>query len=161
MRATLGAATGVLPGWAGMARAGVETSWTRAAIRLEAAAATMSTGVRLRSGDEVSMRETLVAAVASGCWLAGPLSWCAGLEVGQVRASASAEVDQESGSGLWTAVGAGPSLVAPLSDAVALVVQTEASVPLVFPRFFINGQGVSEPDQVSFRTGLGLHVQIP
>ncbi len=161
VRATVGAATGVLPGWAGMARAGVETSWRRAALRLEAEAATLSTGLRLDTGDEVAVRETLVAAVASGCWVTRPLSWCAGLEVGQVHASAVAQVDRESGSALWTAVGAGPSLVAPLGDAVSLVLHTEASVPLVFPRFFINGQGVSEPDPVSLRAGLGLHVHIP
>ena len=161
VRAVLGAATGVLPGTAGMARAGVETRWTRVALRLEATAATMSSGARLLSGDEVAVRETLVAAVGSGCWVAGPLSWCAGLEVGQVRASAVAEIDQESGSSMWTAASAGPSLVAPLADSVALVVLAEAAVPLVFPRFFINGQSVSEPDPVSFRTGLGLHVQIP
>jgi len=161
VRATLGAATGVLPGWAGMARAGVETSWRRAALRLEAEAATLSSGLRLDSGDEVAVRETLVAAVASGCWVMRPLSWCAGLEVGQVHASAVAQVDHVSGSALWTAVGAGPSLVAPLGDAISLVLHTEASVPLVFPRFFINGEGVSRPDPVSLRAGLGLHVHIP
>ena len=161
VRATVGAAAGVLPGWAGMARAGVETSWRRAALRLDAEAATLSSGLRLDTGDEVAVRETLVAAVASGCWVTRPLSWCAGLEVGQVHASAVAQVDRESRSALWTAVGAGPSLVAPLGGAVSLVLHTEASVPLVFPRFFINGQRVSEPDPVSLRAGLGLHVHIP
>jgi hypothetical protein len=161
VRAALGTVTGTLPGTAGMARAGVETSWSRVAVRLEATAATVSTGVRLGSGDEVAVRQTLVAGVASGCWVAGPLSWCAGVEVGQVRASAVAEVDQESGSSMWTAASAGPALVAPLADTVALVVQAEAAVPLVFPRFFINGQRVSDPDPVSVRAGLGLHVRIP
>jgi hypothetical protein len=161
VRAAVGAATGVLPGWAPMARAGLETSWTRASLRLEAAAATTGSGIRLASGDEVDLRAQLVAAAATGCWLVRPLSLCAGVEVGQMRATAVAAVDEKSGSGLWTAVAAGPSLVAPLADAVALVVQAEAAVPLVFPRFKINGEPVSEPDAVSLRTGLGLHVQIP
>lgn len=161
VRAAAGAATGVLPGWAVMARAGVETTWRRAALRLEAAGATADSAVRLGSGDEVAVQAQLVAAVASGCWVTRPLSWCAGLEVGQMRASAVAVADEASGAGLWTAVGAGPSLVAPLGDAVALVVQADAAVPLVFPRFFVNGQGVSDPAPVSLRAGLGLHVQIP
>ena len=161
VRAAAGVATGVLPGWALMARAGVETSWRRAALRLEAAGATADSGVRLASGDEVAVHAQLVAAVASGCWVTRPLSWCAGVEVGQVRASAVAAADHASGSGLWTAVGAGPSLVAPLGDVVALVIQADAAVPLVFPRFFVNGEGVSDPASVSLRAGLGLHVQIP
>lgn len=161
VRAAVGLATGVFPGWAPIARAGVETSWTRASIRLEAAATTAASGIRLTTGDEVDLRSQLVAAAATGCWLTRPLAWCVGVEVGQMRASAATPADEESGSGLWAAVGAGPSLVAPLADTVALVVQAEAAVPIAFPRFSINGERVSDPDAVSLRTGLGLHVQIP
>jgi hypothetical protein len=161
VRAAVGATTGMMGGLSPMVRAGLETSWTRAAIRLEASAAAGSSGLRLTGGEEVALRSQLVAAAASGCWHTRPLSWCAGVEVGQMRASAAAAADEESGSGLWTAVGAGPSVVAPLADAVALVVQAEASVPIVFPRFSVNGERVSDPDSVSLRTGLGLHVHIP
>jgi hypothetical protein len=161
VRAAVGAATGVLPGWAAVARAGLETSGSRASVRLEAAAARGTARMSLSGGDEVAVRAQLVAAAASGCWLTRPLSWCAGVEVGQVRASAEASADQASGSGLWTAVGAGPSLVVPLTRAVALLIQAEAAVPLVFPRFSVNGERVSDPAAVSLRAGLGLHVQIP
>jgi hypothetical protein len=161
VRAAVGATMGMLPGWAPMARAGVEAGWASSSIRLEAAAATDDSGLRLPGGEQVDVRSQLVAGVATGCWLTRPLSWCAGVEIGQMRASATAAGDEESGSGLWTAVSAGPSLVAPLADAVALVVQAEAAVPIVFPRFSVNGEPATDPDPVSLRTGLGLHVHIP
>lgn len=161
VHAAIGAITGALPDVAPLARAGLEVRRERLAGRLEGAVATAPRALILEGGQEALVRMTFVAASGSGCYAVGRLWLCGGVEVGQLRAAASAADAAVSGAGLWLAGHAGPTTAVALSRTVDLVLEAEAAVPLTYPRFSVNGMALPGPSPVSLRTNLGLRVEIP
>jgi hypothetical protein len=159
--AAVGAVAGVLPETAGMVRAGAALTWRRAAIRVDGGLASARTAMSLESGDEVALRSIFVGATGSGCWIAGRLWLCGGVELGQLRATAAAATDEVAGHGTWAAVRAGPSVAVPVGSTLDLVLEVDGAVPLVYPRFSVNSEPIDDPAPVSVRAGLGLRLRIP
>ncbi len=156
-----GAMSGALPDLAPMVRAGVSARAGSLAARVDATFATTRYGQLLEGETEAQMRVHLVAATGSGCYVASWLWMCGGFEVGALEAAASAADARVSGAGLWVAGHAGPSAVLALSRAVDMVLETEAAVPLAYPRFLVNGIAQPGPEPVSIRASLGLRMPIP
>ena len=68
--------------------------------------------------------------------------------------------DRDDGAGLWVAAAAGAGLGVMLAPAVELAVETELVVPLVYPRFSINGSEVlPAPGVVGGRVAAAVRVQ--
>lgn len=159
--ARAGVMTGALPELAAMARVGVVVRAGDLAGRVDATFATARHGMLLEAGAEAAVRVDLIAGTGSGCYVTGWLWWCGGLEIGTVRALASAGDAHVSGAGMWVAGHVGPSAALSLSRSVDLVLEMEAAVPLVYPRFSVNDVALTGPEAVSLRTSLGLRVDIP
>ena len=159
--AQAGAAMGMLPELAPVARVGLAVRRGALAGRMEAAVATARRGLRLETDEEALVRFDMLAAAGSGCYAARWVWLCAGLEVGAIRGAASAADARVSGSGAWVAGRAGPQAALPLASSVDLVVEADAAVPIAYPIFSVNGTELPGPDPISLRTSVGVRVEIP
>jgi hypothetical protein len=157
--ATAGGEVGLMPSAAVAVSAGAEIARRHLALRL---AATYATAEVTGDADAMyaSARVTRVGAAGRACATVRPLSVCGGAEVGRMAATVVGPDDRDDGSGLWVAAAAGPGLGVRFGPSVELAVQTELVVPLVYPRFSVNGSdGPPGPAVAGGRLAAALRVQ--
>jgi hypothetical protein len=137
--------------------------------RVELSALWLAPRTRVVDADAgLSARVGLVAGALRGCAVPGlrrlEFPVCAGLEVGALRGRGEGEglgIPRVDALG-WVAAVVGPAVAWPVTRRLALVLQVDAVVPLLRPRFEVGGFGpVHETGAAAGRAALGVEVRLP
>jgi hypothetical protein len=150
----LGIDVGALPGAAPMVQLQVAVRGAHLAGGIDAALATGQRELDDAAATVAHMRRyTAGTHVCSG----GAWAWlCAGVDAGMLQVTAESLRFRTSGNGAWIAARAGPAAILRLPRDCELVVQADAAVPLVYPRFTMRGTVVHDPGGVALQSSLTL-----
>jgi hypothetical protein len=163
-RASVAADAGSLPALSpGLA---VAAGWSRTRVRLDLGATYWLDEVATVAGRPAGGRIGLAAVAFRGCW--APVVrrlelWaCAGVEMGSIWGAAEGAAAPRSGAAAWIAIPAGLFGAYVVSQVFAVVAQIDLVVPLVRPRFVIEGLGeIFETAPLVLRGLVGLEARFP